>query len=390
MRRTTRLTEKQMGKDLQADTTIPIRDILNVFAKAVRSAIRDPGPLPAIIKNPLNLVNRIKNSEKRRRANSSVYKIPIPRFCIFSVTWKCSLECAGCYAGSYASEGSLDKKEIERIIREVSDLGTYIFLIAGGEPFEVKDIISVLAGVPRSLFFIFTNGTLLIDDHLKQLACSTNILPVFSVDGDDVMNDERRGCGTAEKIRESMRRLRAAGVAFGFSTMVTHRNLHYVTSRDWMGKMWDCGARFGFLIDYIPFNPGLDPGMVLTDEDRAFKSKAVIERKSEARPFVVNFPPDEYEGSGCLSGGNGFVHINADGFVEPCPFCHYASENIKEKPFRAILGSPFLSSIRETFGKNRGFSGTCMLFQNAGLVETIASSTGAKKTDGKRVREPVP
>jgi MoaA/NifB/PqqE/SkfB family radical SAM enzyme len=163
--------------------------------------------------------------------------------------------------------------------------------------------------------------------------------------------------------------------------MVTRRNMRYVTSREWMDAMWNSGARFCFLIDYIPSGRDAAADMVLTDNDMSFKEREVARRNAEARPFVVNFPPDEYRGTGCLSGGNGFVHINADGFVEPCPFCHYASENVKEKPLKAILGSPFLASIRETFGSKHDHSGTCMLFKNAVLVEKIAAATGAKRTD---------
>jgi sulfatase maturation enzyme AslB (radical SAM superfamily) len=183
-----------MNKGFTVHRTVPIEEILNIVAGAIRNAMLDSGPCPAIIKNPLHLVNLVREGEKRRRANSATYGIPVPRFCIFSVTWKCNLSCTGCYAKGYTSEGSLDNHEIVSIIREASELGAFIFLIAGGEPFTVPDIINVLSGVPKAFFLVFTNGTLITAEHIHQLAGSTNIMPIFSVDGDASMNDGRTQC----------------------------------------------------------------------------------------------------------------------------------------------------------------------------------------------------
>ena len=149
-----------------------------------------------------------------------------------------------------------------------------------------------------------------------------------------------------------------------------------------MDEVWNRGARFGFLLDYIPFELDLDPEMVLTDADMLLKTQEITERNAEAKPLVLNFPPDEYQpGLGCQGAGKGFLHINADGFVEPCPFCRYAADNVKEKPLHRILGSTFFSSLRETFGENMDYRGTCMLFEKAETVKSIAASTGAIRTD---------
>ena len=59
--------------------------------------------------------------------------------------------------------------------------------------------------------------------------------------------------------------LRAEKGRFAFSSMVTHQSLSCVTSRAWFDQLWTAGARFGFLIDYIPFPHSLDEALVLTD-----------------------------------------------------------------------------------------------------------------------------
>ncbi len=367
-----------------------LNEIISAFAKTLQNIGSDAEHFPRLLTDPAGLVALIKNGETRRLANSAALKIPIPRFCIFSVTWRCNLNCIGCYAKGYATQGTLDLQQIDRIVREASDLGSFIFIIAGGEPLAVPGLLSVLSKVQNAFFFVFTNGTLFSDKHIEQLECTKNLMPIFSIEGDIAMTDARRGHGTARKIQDAMSRLYASRVAFGFSTMVTHLNVQYVTSRRWMDEIWNCGARFGFLIDYIPFEFNLDPEMVLTDADLALKAQELAKRNAEAKPLALNFPPDEYQGAGCQSAGKGFLHVNADGFVEPCPFCHYAADNLKEKPLREILRSPFLSSLRETFEQDLNYRGTCMLFAKAEMVKSIAAETGARRTDLDQSRNPSP
>ena len=59
------------------------------------------------------------------------------------------------------------------------------------------------------------------------------------------------------------------------------------------------GPGSAFLIDYIPFPLDLDERLVLTDADMVRKRQVLEERYREARPLVVNFPPDEYASGPC-------------------------------------------------------------------------------------------
>jgi len=176
--------------------------------------------------------------------------------------------------------------------------------------------------------------------------------------------------------------LRQAQIVFAFATMVSHSNLHCVTSRRWFDDIWDAGARFGFLIDYVPVDAHADGSLVLTDEDRAYKTAAVGERFEEARPLVMNFPPDEYGSGACQAAGRGMIHINADGYVEPCPFSHYAADNVLDKPIGEILASPFFTELRSGLLDCPNPTGQCLLFDHESEVRQIASRTGAFATEG--------
>ena len=63
--------------------------------------------------------------------------------------------------------------------------------------------------------------------------------------------------------------------------------------------------------------------------------------------MFVAVPWDEAEAGGCLSAGRGFVHINASGGVEPCPFAPYSDADLTEVSLLEALKSPFLARLRE-------------------------------------------
>ncbi len=47
--------------------------------------------------------------------------------------------------------------------------------------------------------------------------------------------------------------------------------------------------------------------------------------------------------SGCLAGGRKYFHINANGDIEPCVFCHFAVDNIRRTTMHEALASPFFT-----------------------------------------------
>jgi len=357
-----------------------IEEITSSFVKTYQNVIGNHDKIPLILNDPQYLAKLIDCGEKRRLQNSDKFNTPVPRFCIFSVTWKCNLKCIGCYAKSYSSSGSLTVEDVYSIANQVSDFGCFIFIIAGGEPLTIPNLVETLAKVEGGLFFIFTNGTLITDKIVNQLRNTKNIIPIISIEGDSDFTNYRRGAGVSDKISNAMKVLFDSQIGFGFSAMATHKNLKQVTSREWFEEIWSYGARFGFIIDYIPFQTDLDSSLILTQEDMEFKKNELLCRNTEAKPLVINFPPDEYGEDGCQAAGKGFIHINADGFVEPCPFSHYASDNIKNKKIETILISPFFSEIRKRFNKEK-FNGTCLLFEHDKVVGEIASLTNAIKTD---------
>jgi len=92
------------------------------------------------------------------------------------------------------------------------------------------------------------------------------------------------------------------------------------------------------LVEYTPVIAGTED-WVLTEEQ---KNKVIEIRNGFRKKYSAMFialPWDEDEIGGCLSAGRGFIHISAEGNVEPCPFIAYSDTNLKNLSLKDALQS---------------------------------------------------
>ena len=329
--------------------------------------------------NSRRLLRTVRDMDKIRTRIQLEHSIDVPEMCFFSVTWDCNLTCKGCYANGLDTGDNLTIEEIERILRQTTGAGTVLYAIAGGEPLSVPGLLDVLARIKQGIFMVFTNGTLVDGNAVRIIASAGNILPVLSIEGDGEETDSRRGDGTAEAVERAMALLRDSNLPFAYSTMLTRRNFMHVTSRAFQQQMWDFGARLGFLVDYVPVPETLEPELALTRADVDLKRVILKQGAAEGEPFIVNFPEDEYKSGGCMSAGAGFLHIGANGDVEPCTFSHYSTHNLRTSTYLQALQSGFFRSIRDRFSERENPAGGCMLFRHEAEVAELAERFDAKR-----------
>ncbi len=84
--------------------------------------------------------------------------------------------------------------------------------------------------------------------------------------------------------------------------------------------------------------------------------------RSKYQALFIAIPGDEGEIGGCLSAGRGFVHISADGNVEPCPFAPYSDTNLRDSSLKDALQSEFLKAIRQNLYQLHETAGDCALW----------------------------
>jgi MoaA/NifB/PqqE/SkfB family radical SAM enzyme len=311
----------------------------------------------------------------RLRAKWGEEGLHVPPIAIFSITNRCNLKCRGCYAQAIRENAGeeLSGSEIRDIIAQADNLGTSFFVIAGGEPLMRPEFLDVARDFPHIVFLLVTNGLLLDEALIARLKTQRNTVPVLSLEGREADTDGRRGKGVHARLQAKMSELKRAGVFFSLSLTVTRANFDTVTDEEFVENAVGSGCRFFLFIEYTPIREGTDDWGI-TDEQRE-KMKGLIGsfRKKFSSVFIA-VPWDEEETGGCLASGRGFVHISAEGDLEPCPFAPYSDTNLKQIPLKEALKSRFLKSLRDSHERLTETEGGCALWKKRDLVQSLLTS----------------
>jgi MoaA/NifB/PqqE/SkfB family radical SAM enzyme len=293
---------------------------------------------------------------------------------------RCNLSCKGCYSRLHPREGELHPDTIRSVVRSASEAGVFFYVITGGEPYVKQEMLEVYREHPDCLFFTVTNGTLLGESHVSEVARLGNVFPIVSLEGTSEQTDARRGEGVHDRALSCMYALSRARVPFGFSVVLTRSNVATVGGDEFVGDMVRRGSILGFYNEFIPLED--EDWAAMPDEAQQREFRESLGRLRKRYPILLlHLPDDEYNEDGrCTAVGGGAFHVNAQGFVEPCPFAPFARENVNECSFEDILRSPFLRALREhPTALQRGNLG-CSLVSNQEVLEEIARETGAVPT----------
>ena len=171
---------------------------------------------------------------KKRLEFWNEHQAPPPGTLMISPTLKCNLRCFGCYAGTHEHKNELSREEVERLIIEAGNTGTNLITFVGGEPFTVPWLLDVIEKYNKTAFQIFTNALLIDDEKIERLAKIGNTAIFIGIDGLEKETDARKGKGAFKGAMKVMKKLSDAGIAVGYSTMVSSRNVDEIYSDEFI------------------------------------------------------------------------------------------------------------------------------------------------------------
>lgn len=306
--------------------------------------------------------------------------INAPNLIVISPSMRCNLDCVGCYAGNYTKADDLDPAVMDRVINEAKEIGIRFFVITGGEPFVYKPLLGMFEKHSDVSFQVYTNGTLIDADLAERLVDLGNVAPAISIEGFREETDARRGEGTFDKVMVAMDNLRERGAVFAFSTTASRKNIDTITGDEFINLMIEKGVSYGWYFSYIPIGKSPDLAYMPTAEERNRLRLGVSRIRKEKPVLVADFWNDGTLTGGCLAAGRKYVHINNKGDVEPCVFCHFATDNVNETSLLEALQSPFFKSIRkrQPFGHN--LLRPCPLIDHPEVMRKVVQENGAYAT----------
>lgn len=327
----------------------------------------------------LGNLRAIRRFERRKRAGAC-----FPPFVFVSVTQRCNLSCAGCWATGVEAPADMARELLEKIVRESVKKGCRFFGILGGEPLLVPWLLDFFDDNPSCYFQLFTNGRFLDASVAQRLRASGNVSPLISVEGVGASYEARRGADDMyDAALSALACCKRAGLVTGVATSVSASNFADVVSPAFLDEMVGRGAHYLWYYIYRPSGPkpafeeSLSDGQVR--EVRSF----LLEQRARCRSAAIIDAYWDHEGRALCPAATGISHhINATGDVEPCPPVQCSDCRLEPDGEVAsrIEGSALLAAFREQVpGWTRG----CALMDHPRELADLAARCGARDSSGR-------
>ena len=340
----------------------------------------DPGVRQTFFRN--FILNASLQGSARQQEVSAKENCNVPWAILLDPTSACNMHCTGCWAAEYGNRLNLTLDELDSIVTQGKELGTYMYIFTGGEPLVRKqDVIALCEKHSDCEFLSFTNGTLIDEDFCQAMLRVKNFVPAFSLEGFEAANDSRRGDGAYQKVQKAMKLLKDHKLPFGISACYTSANYADISSEAFFDSLIDAGALFVWFFHYMPVGSGAAPQLLPTPEQRTEVYNRIRAFRKTKPIFSMDFQNDaEYVG-GCIAGGRRYLHINARGDVEPCVFIHYSNVNIRNCTLLEALKSPLFMAYHDGQPFHGNMLRPCPMLENPEKLRQMVHDTGAQSTD---------
>ncbi len=327
-------------------------------------------------------INSVLTGWKKQEKLRKELNCNIPWAILLDPTSACNLKCTGCWAAEYGNKLNLSFDEIDDIIRQGKELGVYFYIYTGGEPLVRKqDIIRLCEKHSDCIFLSFTNGTLIDDKFAEEMLRVKNFIPAISLEGFEEATDARRGLGVYQKVQNAMETLKRYRLPFGISACYTSKNMDSIISEEFYDSLIESGAYFVWYFHYMPVGKDAVPELMPSPEQRREIYGRIRGFRETKAIFGMDFQNDGEFVGGCVAGGRRYLHINANGDMEPCVFIHYSNANIRQMSLLEGLQSPLFMAYHDGQPFNDNHLRPCPMLENPECLREIVKKTGAASTD---------
>jgi MoaA/NifB/PqqE/SkfB family radical SAM enzyme len=317
---------------------------------------------------------------KRRLARGEFF----PPFLYISIINSCNLRCQGCWVDVAAKQEKIELDAMDRLLRESKAMGNSFYGILGGEPFMHGELLDILARHPDCYFQVFTNGHFITPEVARRLRRMGNVTPLVSVEGTEIVSDQRRG--RLNVLSQTMRGLHnclAAGLLTGVCTSLCQTNFDDLLTERWVDRLIEMGVMYTWFHVYRPVGPHAAAELSLSPEQQQRAREFVVEMRA-TKPIIIIDAYYDGDGQALCPAATGFTHhIGPWGDIEPCPIIQFAKESIYDaRPIGRTIGeSEFLRDFRElAAASTRG----CIVLERPDLLKELVEKHGARDTTARQ------
>lgn len=306
-----------------------------------------------------------------------------PPFLYISPINSCNLRCQGCWVDVAAKQEKIEIDAIDRMLTEAKAMGNSFFGILGGEPFMHPELLEIFRRHRDAYFQVFTNGQFITDEIAQELRKLGNVSPLISVEGNEIISNERRGSKDVySRTMEGLRNCLKHRLMTGVCTSLCQTNFDDLLQEEWLDKLIGMGVFYAWFHVYRPVGPEATPELSLTPEQQRQARQFVVDMRAK-KPILIVDAYYDGEGRALCPAATGFTHhIGPWGDIEPCPVIQLATDSIyDERPLRETFNeSAFLTDFRELVASHtRG----CVVMERPDLLRELADRHHARDTTAR-------
>jgi MoaA/NifB/PqqE/SkfB family radical SAM enzyme len=307
-----------------------------------------------------------------------------PPYLYISIINSCNLRCQGCWVDVGHKQQKIEVDALNRMIDTAKKQGNSFFGLLGGEPFMHKELFDVLEAHPDAYFQVFTNGHFIDDTVAKRLRKCGNVTPLISVEGSEIISDERRGrAGVLSETMQGLQHCLNNKVMTGVCTSLCQSNFDDLLTETWVDRLIEMGVMYTWFHIFRPVGPEPSVELALTPQQQRQARQFVVDMRCK-KPIIFIDAYYDADGMALCPAATGFTHhINPWGDIEPCPIIQFATESIHdERPLDQVFNeSEFLSDFRKTAASStRG----CIALERPDLIDELIQRHDAKDATARK------
>jgi len=315
----------------------------------------------------------------QRRQKRGIF---FPAFHFISVTDDCNLNCQGCWAVGKEINNRLESETLDRIVTETKQAGSGFFGILGGEPLLYIPLFELFRKHTDCYFQLFTNGTLLTPQKAEELRQCGNVTPLISFEGDETVADIRRG--GKQVYRSAMQAIEnctAAGLVTGVSISVCKSNLEMALSPEFILKLIRKGVVYLWYYIYRPVGKQPEYELSLGGEEILQLRKHLVVARQKYSLVIIDTYWDADGKAFCPAASGLSHHINAGGYIEPCPIIQYSADHVDDQKLKELYqSSVFLADFRKEIPRK---TNGCIVMDDPAWLAEFVQKYKVKNTSGR-------
>ncbi len=282
-------------------------------------------------------------------AKASAHGVPLSAH--LDITWRCNEQCVHCYL-DHEGKGEMGTAEIEDVIGQLADCGTFFLTISGGEPLLRRDCFEILE-YARALRFnvkLKTNAVMIGPEEaarIKKLNIDEVQISLYS-HRPEVHDAITRLPGSMRRTTEAIRALKANGVRVSITDVLMKYNNPDAKAvkqlADELGVLFHVDPTITPMFDGNRSNMNL--GITQAELEEIMHTEEFVGDVKEFCGPVSTVDDDILDGYSC-SAGHTLAYISPFGDVYPCVQFPMPCGTVRKQDFREIWhGSPAFAELR--------------------------------------------